>query len=135
MTQVGLFVISEPKSNFMKNKIFGYLMNILSKEDSDNLAYCENEAELDMLYIFSDIEKHKEVFNLFDRYGILVSYKNLTETFLYQKDLNVIFYEGGFKNVLVNFLENNLDKDTILDKINDMGIESLNEIDYKILQK
>jgi len=59
----------------------------------------------------------------------------LTSEFLYQKDLNSIFYNGDFKDVLVNFLESNLDKDTILDKINDMGIDSLNEVDYKILQK
>ena len=54
---------------------------------------------------------------------------------LYQKNLSPIFNGGDFKEVLINFLENNLDKDTILDKINDMGIESLNEVDYKILKK
>jgi hypothetical protein len=65
----------------------------------------------------------------------LLSYKNLTDSFLYQKDLNPIFNGGEFKETLVSFLEANLDKDTILDKINDMGIDSLNEVDYKILQK
>lgn len=135
MTQVGLFIIGEPKSKFMKNKIFGYLMNLLSNEDCGNVAYCENENGYDMLYLFSNIEKHKKLYNLFEKYDILISYKNLTNSFLYQKDLNSIFYNGDFKNVLIDFLENNLDKDTILDKINDMGIESLNEIDYKILKK
>lgn len=135
MTQVGLFIISEPKSNFMKNKIFGYLMDLLPDYNRENLAYCENENGYDMLYLFSNIEKHKEVYNLFKKYDILVSYKNLTNSFLYQKDLNSIFYNGDFKNVLIDFLENNLDKDTILDKINDMGMDSLNEIDYKILKK
>jgi hypothetical protein len=135
MTQVGLFIVSEPKSNFMKNKIFGYLMKIFSNDGLENLAYSENEYGYDMLYIFSDIEKHKEVYQLFEKYDILISYKNLTQTFLYQKDLNSIFNDGNFKNVLLNFLENNLDKDTILDKINDLGIDSLNEVDYKILKK
>ena len=135
MTQVGLFIVSEPKSNFMKNKIFGYLMKIFSNDGLENLAYSENEYGYDMLYIFSDIEKHKEVYQLFEKYNILISYKNLTQTFLYQKDLNSIFNDGNFKNVLLNFLENNLDKDTILDKINDLGIDSLNEVDYKILKK
>jgi hypothetical protein len=135
MTQVGLFIVSEPKSNFMKNKIFGYLMKIFSNDGLENLAYSENEYGYDMLYIFSDIEKHKEVYLLFEKYDILISYKNITQTFLYQKDLNSIFNDGDFKNVLLNFLENNLDKDTILDKINDLGIDSLNEVDYKILKK
>jgi hypothetical protein len=135
MTQVGIFIVSEPKSNFMKNKIFGYLMKIFSNDGLENLAYSENEYGYDMLYIFSDIEKHKEVYLLFEKYDILISYKNITQTFLYQKDLNSIFNDGDFKNVLLNFLENNLDKDTILDKINDLGIDSLNEVDYKILKK
>lgn len=135
MTQVGLFIVSEPKSNFMKNKIFGYLMKIFSNDGLENLAYSENEYGYDMLYIFSDIEKHEQIYKLFKKHDILISYKNLTETFLYQKDLNSIFNQGDFKKVLLNFLENNLDKDTILDKINDLGIDSLNEIDYKILKK
>jgi hypothetical protein len=110
-------------------------MKIFSNDGLENLAYSENEYGYDMLYVFSDIEKHKEVYQLFEKYDMLISYKNLTQTFLYQKDLNSIFNDGNFKNVLLNFLENNLDKDTILDKINDLGIDSLNEVDYKILKK
>lgn len=135
MTQVGLFIIDEPNSNFMKRKIFNFLMNIFSESDLKNIAYCENNDGKDMLYVFLDIEKHKEIYNLFKKYDVLLSYKNLTSSFLYQKDLNPIFNGGEFKNVLINFLESNLDKDMILDKINDMGIDSLNEVDYKILQK
>jgi len=135
MTQVGLFIIDEPNSNFMKRKIFNFLMNIFSDSDLQNIAYCENNNGKDMLYVFLDIEKHKEIYNLFKKYDVLLSYKNLTSSFLYQKDLNPIFSGGEFKNVLINFLESNLDKDMILDKINEMGIDSLNEVDYKILQK
>jgi hypothetical protein len=134
MTQVGLFIVEEHKSNFMKKKIFNKLSSIIGN-DLKNVAYCDNPEGLDMLYVFLDIEKHKEIYELFDKYGVLGSYKNLTSEFLYQKDLNSIFNDGEFNEVLVDFLENNLDKDTILDKINEMGISSLNEVDYKILQK
>ena len=134
MTQVGLFIVADHKSKFMKKKIFNKLMDIFSS-DLGNVAYCDNPVGLDMLYVFLDIEKHKEIYELFKQYDVLVSYKNLTSEFLYQKELNSIFNDGEFKEVLVNFLESNLDKDTILDKINDMGIDSLNEVDYKILQK
>ena len=42
----------------------------------------------------------------------------------------------SFKGAIGKYnLESNLDKGTILNKINEMGIDSLNEIDYKILQK
>ena len=135
MTQVGLFIIDEPNSNFLKRKIFNFLMNIFSEDDLKNIAYCDDNIGKDMLYVFLDIEKHKEIYRLFKKYNVLLSYKNLTDSFLYQKNLNPIFNGGDFKEVLINFLENNLDKDTILDKINDMGIESLNEVDYKILKK
>jgi hypothetical protein len=134
MTQVGLFIIDEPNSNFLKRKIFNFLMNIFSEDDLKNIAYCDDNIGKDMLYVFLDIEKHKEIYHLFKKYNVLLSYKNLTDSFLYQKNLNPIFNGGDFKEVLINFLENNLDKDTILDKINDMGIESLNEVDYKILK-
>jgi hypothetical protein len=134
MTQVGLFIVADHKSKFMKKKIFNKLMDIFSG-DLGNVAYCDNPEGLDMLYVFLDIEKHEEIYKLFKQYDVLVSYKNLTSEFLYQKELNSIFNDGEFKEVLVNFLESNLDKDTILDKINDMGIDSLNEVDYKILQK
>ena len=42
MTQVGLFIIDEPNSNFMKRKIFNFLMNIFPESDLENVAYCEN---------------------------------------------------------------------------------------------
>jgi hypothetical protein len=134
MTQVGLFIVGDHKSKLMKKKIFNKLMSIFDG-DLKNVAYSETSEGLDMMYVFLDIEKHKEIYNLFKQYNVLVSYKNLTSEFLYQKELNTIFNDGEFKEVLVNFLESNLDKDIILDKINDMGIDSLNEVDYKILQK
>lgn len=134
MTQVGLFIVGDHKSKFMKKKIFNKMMDIFDG-NLKNVAYCENPEGLDMIYVFLDIEKHKEIYNLFKQYEVLESYKNLTSEFLYQKELNSIFNDGEFKEVLVNFLESNLDKDIILDKINDMGIDSLNEVDYKILQK
>jgi hypothetical protein len=135
MTQVGLFILDEPNCDFMKRKIFKFLLNILSDEDLKNIAYSENENGKDMVYVFLDLNKHKEIYNLFKKYDVLLSYKNLTSSFLLQKNLNPIFNGGHFKNILFDFLESNLDKDTILDKINEMGIDSLNEIDYKILQK
>lgn len=135
MTQVGLFIVGQANSNFMKKKIFKFILNVLSDQDLNNIAYCETENGEDMIYLFSTIEKHEELYNILKKYDVLLSYKNLTSTFLYQKDLNPIFQGQIFKEILVNFLNNNLDKDMILDKINNFGIESLNEVDYKILQK
>lgn len=135
MTQVGLFILDEPNSEFMKRKIFKFFLNILSDKDLKNIAYSENEKGQDLIYVFLELDKQEKIHNLFKKYDVLLSYKNLTSSFLFQKDLNPIFNGGDFKQILFDFLDNNLDKDTILDKINVMGIDSLNEIDYKILQK
>ena len=134
MRVIELYYIEPPCQIKLKRHNY-FLMNIFSENDLKNIAYCDDNIGKDMLYVFLDIEKHKEIYHLFKKYNVLLSYKNLTDSFLYQKNLNPIFNGGDFKEVLINFLENNLDKDTILDKINDMGIESLNEVDYKILKK
>ena len=104
MTQVGLFILDEPNCDFMKRKIFKFLLNMLSDEDLNNIAYSENENGNDMVYVFLDINKHKEIYNLFKKYDVLLSYKNLTSSFLLQKNLNPIFNGGHFKNILFDFL-------------------------------
>ena len=134
MSEVGLFLIGKPEKNNNQRKIINSLMDIVS-DDFDNIAFCDSEDGLDKLYVFMDIQKQKEIFELFSKYNVLVSYKNVTKEFLYQKDLNPIFTDGDFKDTLYDFLRNNLDSDIVLDKINELGITSLNEIDYKVLQK
>ena len=75
MTQVGLFIIDEPNSNFLKRKIFNFLMNIFSEDDLKNIAYCDDNIGKDMLYVFLDIEKHKEIYHLFKKYNVYTKWK------------------------------------------------------------
>jgi hypothetical protein len=134
MSKVGLFIIKEHKSSITKKKIFNEFLKILN-DDLENVVFSETKDGLDMLYVFLDIEKQKKIYDLFKKYSVLSSYKDLTKNFLYQKNLDIIFNNDEFKKILIKFLDSNLDKDTVLDKINDLGISSLNEIDYNILKK
>jgi hypothetical protein len=134
MSKVGFFIIKEHKSSITKKKIFNEFLKILN-DDLENVVFSETKDGLDMLYVFLDIEKQKKIYDLFKKYSVLSSYKDLTKNFLYQKNLDIIFNNDEFKKILIKFLDSNLDKDTVLDKINDLGISSLNEIDYNILKK
>lgn len=134
MTQVGVFVIRQTPPK-LKHRIGSLLRMYLSYVGADNFAFIESETSNETLFIFSDTENHMDIHKLFSKYGLLVSYQVLTKDFLFQKNLNEIFVTGKFRKVLLDFLHSNLTQDDVLDKILELGINSLNEIDYKVLQE
>ena len=134
MTEVGVFVITQPPPK-RKSQIGTYLRLYLSCVGEDNYAFVESEAGNETLFIFSDVDNHMDFHKLFTKYDMIVSYQILTREFLFQKNLHDIFKKGKFRKVLLNFLGSNLTQDDVLDKILELGIGSLNEIDYKVLQQ
>jgi hypothetical protein len=134
MTEVGVFVITQPPPK-RKSQIGTYLRLYLSCVGEDNYAFVESEAGNETLLIFSDVDNHMDFHKLFTKYGMIVSYQILTREFLFQKNLHDIFKKGKFRKVLLKFLGYNLTQDDVLDKILELGIGSLNEIDYKVLQQ
>jgi hypothetical protein len=134
MTEVGVFVITQPPAK-RKSQIGTYLRMYLSYVGESNFAFVESDSGNETLFIFSKIENHADFYDLFSKFGMLVSYKLLTKEFLYQKNLHDIFKKGKFKQVLLEFLESNLTQDDVLDKILELGIGSLNEVDYKVLRQ
>ena len=134
MTQVGVFVITQaPKKN--KDRIGSLLRMHLSYVGSDNFAFVESEVSNETLFVFSNMENQMDIHKLFSKYDMLVSYQVLTKDFLFQKNLHDIFVKGKFRKVLLDFLYSNLTQDDVLDKILELGIGSLNEVDYKVLQQ
>jgi hypothetical protein len=99
MTEVGVFVITQPPPK-RKSQIGSYLRMHLSYVGEDNFAYIESDCGNETLFIFSDIENHRDFYNLFTKYEMLVSYQVLTKDFLFQKNLHNIFNKGKFKKVL-----------------------------------
>jgi hypothetical protein len=134
MTEVGVFVITQPPPK-RKSQIGTYLRLYLSCVGEDNYAFVESEAGNETLFIFSDVDNHMDFHKLFTKYGMIVSYQILTREFLFQKNLHDIFKKGKFRKVLLKFLGYNLTQDDVLDKILELGIGSLNDIDYKVLQQ
>jgi hypothetical protein len=134
MTEVGVFVITQPPPK-RKSQIGTYLRLYLSYIGEDNYAFIESETGNETLFIFSEVENHMDFHKLFSKYEMIVSYQILTREFLFQKNLHDIFKKGKFRKVLLNFLGSNLTQDDVLDKILELGIGSLNEIDYKVLQQ
>jgi hypothetical protein len=134
MTEVGVFVITQPPTK-RKSQIGCYLRLYLSYVGESNFAFIESDSGNETLFIFSEIKNHTDFYDLFSKFGMLVSYKVLTKEFLYQKNLHDIFKKGKFRQVLLEFLGSNLTQDDVLDKILELGIGSLNEIDYKILRQ
>ena len=134
MTEVGVFVITQPPQK-RKSQIGTYLRLYLSCVGEDNYAFVESETGNETLFIFSDVDNHMDFHKLFTKCGMIVSYQILTREFLFQKNLHDIFKKGKFRKVLLKFLGYNLTQDDVLDKILELGIGSLNEIDYKVLQQ
>jgi hypothetical protein len=72
--------------------------------------------------------------NLFNEYEVLIHYSDITEEVLLQNNINKTLLEGEFKILFEKFLLNNLNIDFILEKISKLGVESLTNIDYKVLK-
>jgi hypothetical protein len=134
MTEVGVFVITQPPPK-RKSQIGTYLRLYLSYIGEDNYAFIESDTGNETLFIFSEVENHMDFHKLFSKYEMIVSYQILTREFLFQKNLHDIFKKGKFIKILLKFLGYNLTQDDVLDKILELGIGSLNEIDYKVLQQ
>jgi hypothetical protein len=66
--------------------------------------------------------------SIFYKYEVTFSVQDITKLFLYgQVDVDDIYFQ--------NYLQENLDIDTILDKISEVGIDSLSDLDKDILNR
>ena len=132
MTQVGVFVVKQvPKDR--EEEIDSVLMSQICRLGEDNFAMTSNKVGNETIFIFSDDDAINKFRKTLAHYDMLVSFKYATKDFLFQKNLNEIF-QDEFDIVLSQFLLSNLTKDDVLDKILDMGMDSLTNYDYEILE-
>jgi hypothetical protein len=134
MIDVGVFTISRPKFGCIERRVFNSVKNILSINEFNNIVYDENSNGLDIIYTFTDKFKLWEISQVFTKYKVLEEHSVITENFLFQKDIPPIFEVVENKKVLSDFLNENLNSDIVLDKINNMGIDSLTEVDLSKLK-
>ena len=92
-------------------------------EDGRGVMYAELEE--------SQVNK---LLSIYVKYGLDFSYEDITKSVLFG---NVPFVNEekceDLKAIIKIFIEDNLDTDTVLDKISEMGIESISEQDKKVL--
>lgn len=132
MTQVGVFVVKQvPKDR--EEEIDSVLFAQICRLGEDNFAMTSNKVGNETIFIFSDDDAINKFRKTLAHYDMLVSFKYATKDFLFQKNLNEIF-QDEFDIVLSQFLLSNLTKDDVLDKILDMGMDSLTNYDYEILE-
>lgn len=125
-----------------------YKIYNLTPEDSDNLSNSLDDSEVFALetlqnkvlnvdviedgmvssYLICDEKCLDFILSLLYKYEIRFKLKDITKIFLYGQ---VTIDDDDFQN----YLKENLDIDTILDKINEIGIESLSLLDKEILSK
>ena len=113
------------------------IFSILDEED-DKLIAVEDFGDFDVIYSFLPEYKTQKFMNVLEKFGVLIESGDITEDVLMArkigKEFTKTFEDQSFREILERFIEKNLTIDLILDKINEQGIGSLNEMDKKILE-
>jgi hypothetical protein len=120
--------------------------NIISEFDSVSLNFIEElysnqkHIEFDLEdgrgVMYAEMEENQvsKLLSIYVKYGLDFSYEDITKSVLFG---NVPFVNEEkceeLKALIKIFIEDNLDTDTVLDKISEMGIESISEQDKKVL--
>ena len=113
------------------------IFSILDEGD-DKLIAVEDFGDFDVIYSFLPEYKTQKFMNVLEKFGVLIESGDITEDVLMArkigKEFTKTFKDPNFREILERFIEKNLTIDLILDKINEQGIGSLNNLDKKILE-
>jgi len=82
-------------------------------------------------YVYADIFSIREMCSFMVDLGMTIDAKDISEEILYQ---TIKFDNGEFEYMKNEFIKENLTSDMILDKINDLGMDSLTDIDRSVLE-
>jgi hypothetical protein len=104
-----------------------------------DLFFEKQEGDLNIMFCFlNDFDLYKLI-NIFEKYDILIEYKDVTSDIILG-NTNMVYYDVEifsneyFIKLVKLFSMDNLTIDMILDKININGMDSLSEIDKNILE-
>jgi hypothetical protein len=110
------------------------MVNIVGVANIESLVFDNSHKGGDYIFIFSDMEKINKLSDLFRKHKILLDFQLKTKEYLDQENIPEVFNDPDYREVLNNFLIDNLSVDNVLDKINKSGIQSLNEMDHFVLK-
>lgn len=95
-----------------------------------------SEEQKVCLYAVLDDKTINKLFSQYVQVGISFKYEDMSKDILFGNIPHVDddFSKNELKDMINYFIGENLDLDIVLDKINELGIEKLTEVDKKILE-
>ena len=110
----------------------------LDPNDLDFMASIESKDYFKVILTFEN-EKQDKIINQLKQLELLLKHQDITDSvinFKFPEDLQDIISDNYYnKEIVDNFILNNLDIDGILDKISELGIESINRLEKVFLDK
>lgn len=132
--EVAYFKIKGPKDKRECQDFFSRFLKVLGKKNLRFLILDDSDNETDNLFIFNTISVIENVKTFFIKNQSLLEFEIKTKDYLIFKKIDPILFEDENYKILLSFLKKNLTVDDVLDKINYSGIESLNDLDHKVLK-
>jgi hypothetical protein len=110
----------------------------LDPNDLDFMASIESKDYFKVILTFEN-EKQDKIINQLKQLELLLTHQDITDSvinFKFPEDLQDIISDNYYnKEIVDKFILNNLDIDGILDKISELGIESINRLEKVFLDK
>ena len=132
--EVGYFKVKNPESQDTATKIFKKIVSIVGVDKIDEVVFDNSHKGGDYIYVFSENKVIEQLNSLFRQHNILLEFSLKTDEYLTVSEFPSVFDDPDYRDVLNNFLIENLSVDKVLDKVSSRGVESLNEMDHYILK-
>ena len=132
--EVGYFKVKNPESQDTATKIFKKIISIVGVDKIDEVVFDNSHKGGDYIYVFSENKVIDQLTSLFRQHNILLEFSLKTDEYLTISEFPSVFDYPDYREVLNNFLIENLSVDKVLDKVSSRGVESLTEMDHFILK-
>lgn len=132
--EVGYFKVKNPESQDTATKIFKKIISIVGIDKIDEVVFDNSHKGGDYIYVFSENKVIDQLTSLFRQHNILLEFSLKTDEYLTISEFPSVFDYPDYREVLNNFLIENLSVDKVLDKVSSRGVESLTEMDHFILK-
>lgn len=132
--EVGYFKVKNPESQDTATKIFKKIVSIVGVDKIDEVVFDNSHKGGDYIYVFSENKVIDQLTSLFRQHNILLEFSLKTDEYLTVSEFPSVFDDPDYREVLNNFLIENLSVDKVLDKVSSRGVESLTEMDHFILK-
>jgi len=134
-THKNIYKLKHALSNEEEKKLLSEMREDLKMETYEfvqKVRYCDFSSTVsDVSLVIMDSHEFQEFLKISEKTGMIYEIEDITESTIlgeFEFDSDVYDY------LIVPYLESNIDADTVLDKILIKGIESLSEVDLRILE-